>query len=332
MSRGAAPGFTQPAAPPSEIHRAAPPNPANAGGSGAGRAVATSSRVRLAVLAALSLSACATFNHAPPRDRSPELRLAAPAPAPAPRALRVVQYNVHGVAGDVIAQAIAGNPALAAADVIFLDEVAAFGPCSAACAAGARLGLASVYAPGHQQDGGTSGVAILARFPLRDVAVIELPYLSTVVNSARRIGLAATIDGADGPVRLIATHLDNRVNPADRVRQLAPVLAHAQAWDGPVVIAGDMNTSPFLWLGHLVPVPAGTQDARLERAVRAAGLDTPVTGSAATSQWLNMRLDAIYTRGLVPGRFGVEQTVRISDHLPLWLDATLAPTVATAAR
>ena len=41
------------------------------------------------------------------------------------------------------------------------EQVAAFGPCSAACAAGARLGLASVYAPGHQQDGGTSGVAIL---------------------------------------------------------------------------------------------------------------------------------------------------------------------------
>ena len=97
-----------------------------------------------------------------------------------------------------------------------------------------------------------------------------------------------------------------------------------------MVIAGDMNTSPFLWIGHLVPVPAGTQDDRLERAVRAAGLDTPVASSAATSQWLNMRLDAIYTRGLAPGRFGVEQTVRISDHLPLWLDVGLAPAVATA--
>ena len=278
----------------------------------------------LSVLLTLAL-ACATFNHAPPRDRSPELRLAAPAPAPAPRALRVVQYNVHGVAGEAIAAAVQANPALAAADVIFLDEVAAFGACSAACAAGERLGMASVYAPGHQQDGGTSGVAILARFPLRDVAVIELPYLSTVVNSARRIGLAATLDGADGPVRLIATHLDNRVNPAARVRQLAPVLAHAQAWDGPVVIAGDMNTSPFEFVGHLVPVPTWRQARKLEASVRAAGFATPATEVGPTSRFLGMRLDAIYTRDARVTHAEVAGDVEASDHLPLWADVVVAP-------
>ncbi|MEZ4400179.1 MAG: endonuclease/exonuclease/phosphatase family protein [Kofleriaceae bacterium] len=284
------------------------------------------------VLAAVAASACATLNHAAPRDRSPEVRLPpTAAPAPLTPALRVATYNVHGVDGATLARAIAGDAQLAGADVIFLQEVAARGACSAACAAGAALGMASVYAPGHQQAGGTSGVAILARQPLTDVEVIELPYRSTVVNSARRVAVAATVATGAGPLRVIAAHLDNRINPAARVRQLAPVLAHAQAWVGPVVIGGDMNTSPFVWLGHLVPIPAGVQDARLERAVRAAGLDTPVTGSAATSQWLNMRLDAIYTRGLRPGRFGVQQAVRISDHLPLWLDATVAP-ARTAAR
>ena len=282
-------------------------------------------RVRLAfALAVLPMIACAAFNHPPPRDPSPELRATPALGATPPRSLRVVTYNIHGVEGAVLARALRDNPALGRADVILLQEVSAHGPCSAACAAGDALGLASVYAPGHQQDGGTSGVAILSRYPLRDVEVIELPYLSTVVNSARRIGLAATIDGAGGPVRLIATHLDNRINPADRVRQLKPVLAHAAAWDGPVVIGGDMNTSPFVWVGHLVPVPAGVQDDRLERAVRAAGLDTPVRKSAATSQWLNMRLDAIYTRGVTAGGFAVEDSVRISDHLPMWLDVTLA--------
>ncbi|MBK9030750.1 MAG: endonuclease/exonuclease/phosphatase family protein [Myxococcales bacterium] len=287
--------------------------------------------MRLSALALVPLVACAALNHAPPRDPSPELRPTPPTTPAPPVALRVVTYNVHGVDGATIAAALRTNPRLANADVVLMQEVAAHGPCSAACAAGAELGLASIYAPGHQQDGGTSGVAILARFPLRDVEIIELPYRSTVVNSARRVALAATLDGRDGPVRVIATHLDNRINPAARVAQLAPVLAHAQAWPGAVVIGGDMNTSPFLWLGHLVPVPAGIQDDRLERSVRAAGLDTPVAGSAATSQWMNMRLDAIYTRGLVPGRFGVEQTVRISDHLPLWLDARIGPAPAVAA-
>jgi endonuclease/exonuclease/phosphatase family metal-dependent hydrolase len=290
----------------------------------AGRSLAPVAWVRLACLAlAPLLAACATFNHAPPRDPRPELRLSPASATEAPTRLRVTQYNVHGVSGDTIARALRDNAALAKTDLVFLQEVASHGSCSAACAAAEELGMASVYAPGHQQDGGTSGVAILSRYPLRDVVVIELPYLSTVVNSARRVALAATIDSAAGPVRVIATHLDNRINPGDRIAQLRPVLDHATSWTGPVIIAGDMNTSPFLWIGHLVPVPAGTQDNRLERAVRAAGLDTPVADSAATSQWLNMRLDAIYTRGLTPGKFAVEQTVRISDHLPMWLDATI---------
>lgn len=275
-------------------------------------------------VAGLNLVACAALNHAPPRDPSPELHLDRTAGAPPPRALRVVTYNVHGVSGDAIARAIRGDDTLAAADVILMQEVASFGPCSAACAAGDALGFASVYAPGHQQDGGTSGVAILSRWPLRDPQVIELPYKHAVVNSARRIALAATLDSAEGPVRLIAVHLENRINPGDRVEQLAPALAHARAFDGAVILGGDMNTSPFVWGGHLLPVPTGTQDDRLEASVRAAGLDTPVAGSAATSQWLNMRLDAIYTRGVTHTGHGVEQDVRISDHLPLWMDAALA--------
>lgn len=278
------------------------------------------------VALALSQAACAGLNHAPPRDPSPELHLDRAELAPPPSTLRVVTYNVHGVDGATIAAAIRGNPALAAADVILMQEVASFGPCSAACAAGDELGFASVYAPGHQQDGGTSGVAILSRWPLRDAQVIELPYQYAVVNSARRIALAATIESTEGAVRLVSVHLENRINPAARIAQLRPALEHVAAFDGAVILGGDMNTSPFVWVGHLLPIPAGTQDDRLERAVRAAGLDTPVAASAATSKWLNMRLDAIYTRGIRATAHGVAQEVRISDHLPLWMDAHLTPT------
>ncbi len=252
-----------------------------------------------------------------------ETRLAPPAiapPAPPAEQLRVVTYNVHGIAGDAIAAALRGDPALAGADVILMQEVASFGPCSAACAAGRALGMASLFAPGHQQDGGTSGVAILSRWPLRDPQLIELPYRHAVMNSARRIALAATIDTAGGPLRLIAVHLENRINPAARVSQLAPALAHAGAFDGAVVLGGDMNTSPFSWIGHLIPIPTGAQDDRLDAAARAAGLQTPVADVGATSQWLGMRLDAIYTRGVRAGDRGVALGVRASDHLPLWLD------------
>jgi endonuclease/exonuclease/phosphatase family metal-dependent hydrolase len=277
----------------------------------------------LSILPICALAACAAINHAPPRDPSPELHLERSDAPPPPSSLRVVTYNVHGVDGATIAKAIQGDANLARADVILMQEVASFGPCSAACEAGNALGFASVYAPGHQQDGGTSGVAILSRWPLHDPQVIELPYKFAVMNAARRIALAATLDSAEGPVRLIAVHLENRINPTDRIEQLTPALEHARNFDGAVIIGGDMNTSPFVWLGHLVPVPAGVQDDLLESAVRAAGLETPVVDDRATSQWLGMRLDAIYTRGIKATAHGVEQTVRISDHLPLWMDATL---------
>jgi endonuclease/exonuclease/phosphatase family metal-dependent hydrolase len=188
--------------------------------------------------------------------------------------------------------------------------------------------MASAYAPGHVQDQGTEGVAILSRWPLAEVEVIELPYRGVVVNSARRIAVAATAMTADGPVRVYAVHLDNRITPAARVAQLAPVLEHSRGWPGPVVIGGDVNTSPFSWLGNLVPVPTGGQDDAVEDAVRRAGLSTPVADSGPTSQWLSMRLDGIYTRGVAVVDFGVDHSVRISDHLPLWADLALGdPTI-----
>lgn len=281
----------------------------------------------LAMLSVLAMS-CAGLTRQAPRDRSMELSPAtatASAPAPAPPKLHIVTYNTHGVSGRELARALAADGATAEADLYLLQEVAGHGTCSSACELARELGFAAAYAPGHLQDGGTSGVAIVSRWPLRDPEVIELPYQYAVVNSARRIALAATLDTIRGPLRVLSVHLENRISPEARVRQLAPALAHARAFAGAVLLGGDMNTSPFSWLWHLVPLPTGRQDDVLVAAVRAAGLEAPVANSAATSKWLGMRLDALYTRGLRPEHHGVAIDVRASDHLPLWLRAELAP-------
>ncbi len=290
--------------------------------------------ITLAFVASLAFTAagCARLNHASPGDRRPEV-LAQPArPDGDDGPWRVVAYNIHGVDGVRLADAIATTPALSGADILLLQEVHAHGPCSDACVDGARLGMASAYAPGHDQDTGTEGVAILSRWPLSDVEIIELPYHHVVVNSARRVAVAATAMTDDGPVRVYAVHLDNRISPSARVAQLAPVLARTRRWPGPVVIGGDFNTSPFSWLGAVVPLPSGRQDDAVERAVRAAGLTTPTTASGPTSKWLNMRLDAIYTRGVAVRRFGVSHDVRLSDHLPLWADVDVGLADVVGAR
>jgi endonuclease/exonuclease/phosphatase family metal-dependent hydrolase len=130
-----------------------------------------------------------------------------------------------------------------------------------------------------------------------------------VFNSARRVAVGATVEHPDRPIR-VYVHLDNRINPASRRRQLIPVLDAASAHpELPIIIAGDMNTSPFCWLGNVVPFPCGRQEDRLESLVRERGFQLP-RRSGPTSPWLSLRLDAVYTSGLAVQKVGVDREVR----------------------
>lgn len=246
--------------------------------------------------------------------------------------LRVVTYNVHLETAAGIIQAIEHNARLRAADLLLLQEMEARDREGATRAeqVAKALGMNFAYAPGYGlRSGGSHGVAILSRFPLRDIEVIELPYYHVVVNSARRVALGATLNLGGKDLRVYSVHLDNRISPARRQKQLAPVLRAATSFDGPVVIAGDLNTSPFCWAWALLPLPCGQQDDAAEESARKYGFDTPVSNSGATFKWLSMKLDAIYLRGLETGDSAVEHSVRLSDHLPLWLDLEL-PTTSVA--
>lgn len=273
-----------------------------------------------------ALVAAAACRHPDPANIA-VASVVAPTPPPVTEAgepLRVVTYNIHHMGGARLGKALASDADLAAADVIFLQEVIQPRDAdSSACAVAREGSWHCAYAPGHGLDGGSLGVAILSRRPLANLEVIELPYYNVRFNAGRRVALAATIDVDGTPVRLYSVHLDNRLDAGERTKQLAPVMDAAAGWDGPVIVAGDMNTSPFTWVGHVVPVPAGTHDDKLEAFVRSRGFTTPVRTSGPTHQWLSMRLDAIYTRGLRVGDFHVEHGVRASDHLPMWADLSL---------
>ncbi|MDB4962242.1 MAG: hypothetical protein JWP01_2241 [Myxococcales bacterium] len=286
-------------------------------------------RRHTAVVLAIGLSlATGCLRRGSPSDKSIETTFPAAALAPElPHQLRVVTFNVHREPGDVVVRGIRSDPTLREADLILLQEVHRVEKgnerCSAACELGKDLGYYTLYAPGHVQGGGTDGVAILSRSPIMSGLVLELPDIDVRINSGRRIALVATVlvDGA--PVTVYAVHLTNRLTADERRLQMLPVLQHAKRQKTPVIIAGDFNTSPFTWIGGVVPVPTTTQDNHLERLVRAHGFDTPVTGSGPTFRYLGMRLDAIYTRGFQTQKFAVATAANVSDHLPLW--ATLQP-------
>ncbi|HEY1547794.1 MAG TPA: endonuclease/exonuclease/phosphatase family protein [Kofleriaceae bacterium] len=281
---------------------------------------------RIAVVIVAVLAGCARL----PDPRDPRVEVVDSATAIAPdRELRFVELNTHGQPGEIIADAIEHDPMLRDADVLVLTEIhrADEVGCSAACVVARTLGYASVYAPGHAEpaehgghDGGygDGGVAILARAQIDAPRVIELPEFNIHVARERRIGLTATLVRAGAsPIAVYAIHLENRLTPRERQHQLQPILDDASAREMPVIIAGDVNTSPFSWLAHVFPIPTGTQGAKLERFVRAHGFDTPVTASGATSRFLQMRVDAIYTRGMTTHSYAVAEAEDVSDHLAL---------------
>ena len=278
-------------------------------------------------LFAVALAACA--NHGVPKDKSIETTFPKqPAVTSLGRSLRVVTFNIHMEPGHKIARAFQADPALRAADVIFMEEVDRdernpATMCSGACAVGKELGYHVVYAPGHDVSHGSNGVAILSRAPITSAEVIELPYFNVHINSGRRVALAATLDVDGRPVTVYAVHLDNRLDVRDRRIQMIPVLIHAARQDTPIIMGGDFNTSHFTWLWHVVPIPTTTQDNYLEELMHAHGFDTPVIDSGPTHVALGMRLDAIYTRGFRTTKFAVSNASYVSDHLALWAQMEL---------
>ncbi len=257
-------------------------------------------------------------------DTAVEVTVAHDATARAATAhLRVVTFNIHGDLGERVADEILRNPMLRRADVLVLEEVHGVAGCSAACVIARELGYHAAFAPEFVDRDGTDGVAIISRHPIRSTDVIALPHYDVHLNDERRtVALAAAIDLGDGtaPVMVYAVHLVNRLTVAQRRNQMLPVLRHAEQHPARAIIAGDFNTSPFTWIAHVIPVPTGTQDDRLEALARSHGFATPVAASGATSRYLSMKLDGIYTRGFATAAFATDEAGDVSDHIALLAD------------
>ena len=251
-----------------------------------------------------------------------------PAPPAPPETIRLATFNVHlGADPEAIARAIAACPDTAAADLLLVQEIESHPHEGASRAArlAAALGAGHVYAPARPEGDGSHGLAIVSRLPLEGIEVMELPAADLGGRSRRRIALAADVMLAGGPLRVVNVHLDTRIGITDRILQLRPAL---QGHPDPVVVAGDMNANPYLWVEGTLPVPpydavADTDQAPLlDDYLRALGFDTPTAPLGPTFEAgpVQVRLDAIYPRGPTPLAAAVDRCVEVSDHWPLWLD------------
>lgn len=170
-----------------------------------------------------------------------------PEPVPDAVGLRVAAVNL--LYRNTRIDAVAAELATLDADVLALSEYTADHRAGLMAA-----GLAETY-PYRLElpHSGPIGIAVWSRFPISD----DVPP-DTYTES-----IDATIHGPDGPIRLVAVHLESPVsNAALWRREHALVEELIATIDGPTLIAGDFNSSywhpPFRRL-----LDAGVTDAHI---------------------------------------------------------------------
>ena len=255
-----------------------------------------------------------------------------PAPLDVPCTLHVVTFNVH-FADDVpnLAAQIQASQFVSQADVIVIQEIRRYTnePESRAQHLAELLGMTWIYAPAHTVDGGgVHGLAILSKFPLANAEMKQLPYMDYPEFPEQRIALRA--DLVLGPsseidvAKIIDVHLDTRLPPSDRIRQLDPAL-----YDAPerTIIGGDFNTLPWTWVSGAVPLISSEavtdeQSAKIVDGYFADnGFARSVEYDAVTARApvFDIRLDNVYARTFTRLGGDVEH-VDGSDHWPVWFD------------
>ncbi len=132
------------------------------------------------------------------------------------------------------------------ADVICLQEVWFADGTSSAELIAEDIGFHVVGAHRLVIDGVGFGNAVLARWPITESAVLDLPCFEG--HDEQRVVVRATVDGPDGPLQVFSTHLDWRYDRSAtrqaQVRALCEFVADTRPRTHPPIVCGDFNAEP----------------------------------------------------------------------------------------
>jgi len=234
--------------------------------------------------------------------------------------MRIASLNIAKRYGVGALAEMTRQPDLRKADVLLLQEVVDGANGHMAADLATALGFHFVFAPAFQLDPNfVEGLAILSRYPLRDRSVLDLPHNQLLWHTRIRIALAATAATPWGPMRIINTHLDNRINANEKRLQLEILFKESGRAGGPCVIGGDFNNANFYWISGTVPIP-GSQDLRemVDQEMQRHGFRTPLGSGPGSLHFLGLKLDWIYLRGLRALGSGVTP-ISFSDHNSVWV-------------
>lgn len=246
-----------------------------------------------------------------------------------PRAneLKIVSYNIRWRSGKELQQIIrwlkdaeSVRPA-----IIGLQEVdrarKRSGDANHAKAIANELGMYYAWTAPHATKSGKreeeTGVAILSAYPLTEVTRIVLPNPGP--EGRLRVAIGATAQIGKTRVRVYSVHGETRLAERKKVEQQRAVLDDLEKFpkEMPVIILGDFNT----WEAPAIE--------NIRKLYTAAGFETPFPDDESTFCErivlfdLKLKLDWIWVRGLTPQSYGIDRTLTVSDHFPLWTVVTI---------
>jgi endonuclease/exonuclease/phosphatase family metal-dependent hydrolase len=251
--------------------------------------------------------------------------------APANGVLRVASWNCERAPDpELLAREYFESPEMSKADVLMIQEVETHNDESSSRASrlAAALGMTYVFAPARRE-GYTHGIMLASRYPITNARVMRLPLGNAAFNTNPRNSLAAELVIGDKVITFVDIHLDVRLGPVDRIRQIHPVVTQVPE---NVAIGGDFNTNPWAWVSTTVPLTSteaivGQDQAHvLDDYMMEQGFVVPIGPDEVTFNVPpldHMRLDEVYVRGHRVLGSGVARGVEGSDHWPVWVDLQL---------
>ncbi|HEV7891508.1 MAG TPA: endonuclease/exonuclease/phosphatase family protein [Pyrinomonadaceae bacterium] len=241
----------------------------------------------------------------------------------APEYLKVVSYNIRWRGGEELQQLIKllrEDPEIGGAQVIGLQEVdrnkKRTGNVNTARQLADALGMRYAWAapPDSDNDGEEeTGVMILSAFPLSDVERVVLEGEGP--EGRRRVAVGATVSVGRTPLRVYSVHAETRMPVEKKVGHWRSVLEDLKRFPEArgTIVLGDFNTIK-------------QKDVNAARKLFAdAGFNTPFADDRTTWKTfiVELKLDWLWLRSLDAAGFGIDKSVDLSDHWPLWATVKL---------
>jgi endonuclease/exonuclease/phosphatase family metal-dependent hydrolase len=240
-----------------------------------------------------------------------------------PESLKVVSYNIRWRGGEELEQLIKllrEDPEIGGAQVIGLQEVdrdkKRTGNVNTARRIAEALGMRYAWAapPDTDKDGEEeTGVALLSSYPLSDVERVLLEGEGP--DGRRRVAVGATVHVGRTPLRVYSVHAETRMPVEKKIGHWRTVLEDLKRFPEArgAIVLGDFNTIK-------------QKDVNAARKLFAgAGFNTPFADGKTTWKTfiVELKLDWLWLRGLDATGFGIDKSVDLSDHWPLWAKVKL---------